>query len=791
MSPIEARQLHIQGRVQGIGFRPELYRRAMEHNLTGWVQNDPCGVIVHIEGEAKQVDGFVQELRDNPPPLAEYTSFQEQAVQPENAEAFIIKESKHEGGGLTDISPDLALCEACQHDLWDAANRRFQYPFTTCTYCGPRYTFIENMPYDRPFTTMAHFPLCPDCQTEYGNPLDRRFHAQPIACPTCGPRLRLYRRLPVSGFEQVAGDPIEQAREALLHGAIVAIKGLGGYHLAAAAHLESAVSELRRRKKRPDKPLALMMKDMTVVKEYCECSEQEQELLTSQKAPILLLPKKETSNRLAVGIAPKSTRLGVMLPYTPLHHLLLNNDLPVLVMTSANLSGQPLIADESVWFEQPQAAQLIDCLLTDNRPIANPLDDSVVEWQKESDAPLIVRRARGYVPESFPVSLDMDGILAVGAEQHAAFALGRGSRIYQGPYTGTLSHVEIQERYLAALDRYKRWYGKQFTHIACDMHPQYWSSRFADTLASDLGVPLVPVQHHHAHMAAVMAEHGLSEECFAIVLDGTGFGLDDTIWGMEILHGDYGSFQRVASLASIPLIGGETAIKETWRIAAGMLANSGQAKEAEEFLAAIGKKQDAPLLLHMLKRGINTPLASSCGRLFDGVSALLGICQTPSYDAQAAIELTEAADRYAKRNGLAEAAYSFAFTRAADVPSSVHPMWRVEWAPMLGEILRDKHGDKPIGEIASRFHATISKMLTDALKLAVSSSDAPKTWRSTKPIVLAGGSIQNRILLAWLTKHLSAEGFGVYHPKLFPAGDGGIAVGQLAVASAIRSKQRD
>ncbi|MGC5327636.1 carbamoyltransferase HypF [Brevibacillus sp. SYSU BS000544] len=791
-SQIQALQLSIQGRVQGIGFRPELFRRAADLSLFGWVQNDPSGVLVHIEGNPDQVKEFARGLLENPPPLATYISFEEIEAAPEGWDTFFIKESKQEGAGLTDISPDLALCPACQSDMISPDNRRYNYPFTTCTYCGPRYTFIEQMPYDRPFTTMAHFPLCPDCKTEYKDPFDRRFHAQPIACPTCGPGLRMYQRSAEgseSPWQLLDVNVSKEARAALRAGAVLAIKGLGGYHLAVDAHHSEAVELLRKRKRRPDKPLALMMKDLSEVETHCYLSEDERELLLSQKAPIVLLQKREETHKLAHSIAPASTKLGVMLPYTPLHHLLLNEDLPVLVMTSANLSGQPLIADESVWFAEPAAYQLVDYLITDNRPIANPIDDSVVHWNQGTGQQTILRRARGYIPESVPVHFDTDGILAVGAEQHAAFALGRGNRMYHGPYTGTLSNVEIQERYLNTLERYKLWYGKEFTHIACDMHPEYWSTGLAKQIAESFEIPVIPVQHHHAHMASVMTEHGLTDDCLAIVLDGTGYGLDGTIWGMEVLHGSYTSFTRVASLQPIPLPGGEKAIRETWRTAAAMLLETGDEAAALDYLASLGKEEESAILFHMQKRGINTPRASSCGRLFDGISALLGICQYPTFDGQAAIELTECANQNPRDviNGIEQEAYPLELQMEADVPTDKHPWLKMNWRSMVTQIQKERLNGDLVHLIAEKFHRTIVHTLVKIVTMATSEI-APSEWRQTKSIVLSGGSMQNPILLEGLTKELTEAGFQVYQARTFPSGDGGIAIGQLAVASAKRKK---
>ncbi|MGD8191322.1 carbamoyltransferase HypF [Brevibacillus ginsengisoli] len=785
MPALEARQLQIRGRVQGIGFRPELFRRAKDFAVTGWVQNDSDGVLVHIEGGAASVQGFVEGLRDNPPPLAFYTHFAEKQVEAEGIAQFFIKESMQTGSGLTDVSPDLALCEACQADLREEGNRRHHYPFTTCTYCGPRYTFIEKMPYDRPFTTMANFPLCPDCQTEYHDPFDRRFHAQPIACPTCGPKLRLYQREEGSDLRLVPGDPIEQVRRALRSGAVVAIKGLGGYHLAVAADLDHAVEQLRLRKKRPDKPLALMIRDLDTIRDYCELNEQEEALLPSNQAPIVLLQKKQSAPYLANGIAPNSTRLGVMLPYTPLHHLLLNEELPVVVMTSANLSGQPLVADEAEWFRPDHIANWIDYLMTDNRPIANPLDDSVVEVAAVDLKPVILRRARGYVPESVPLHLNVEGILALGAEQHAAFALGRNNRVYQGPYTGTLSTLEIQERYLGALDRYQTWFGDSFTHIVCDMHPGYWSTQYAQTLANERGIALIPVQHHHAHMAAVMVEHGLTEDCFGIVLDGTGYGTDGTIWGMEIIHGNYSSFQRVAALEPIPLIGGEAAIRETWRIAYALLSRGGKEKEAKDYLASMGQAHHSGLLSHMMNRQINTPEVSSCGRLFDGISALLGICPSPSYDSQAAIELTEAANSIREIQLASNMSFSYTTKQLTEVLSEVHPQWQMNWQPMMHDIYSARLNARPVSEISMRFHYTIANMLCDTLVRAIE-ANKHSALKKTTDVVLAGGSMQNRLLLTLLTQQLTNLGFRVYRPEQFSSGDGGISVGQLAVAAAKR-----
>ncbi|WP_027414710.1 carbamoyltransferase HypF [Aneurinibacillus terranovensis] len=799
MSAIIARKLCINGRVQGIGFRPEVYRRAHRLEIAGWIYNDSSGVTIWGEAGAEKVDLFFEQLLADPPAHAIYTGVKQEEVEPQLYGAFSILESEEGATGLTEIPPDLAVCPECLADIYNRKDRRAQYPFTTCTYCGPRYTIIEDMPYDRHTTAMVSFLMCDTCRGEYTNPLDRRFHAQPVACPECGPSLRLYERTKKGGWvirsendmhTDTSDTPIVMARNALATGKIVAIKGLGGYHLAASAYHEEAVRELRCRKVRPDKPLALMIKDLSVVRLFCEISEAEEVLLTSQAAPIVLLNRRKGAERLAASIAPESRRLGVMLPYTPLHHLLLHETLDAVVMTSANRSGQPLISKEHVWFEDPSAALLADFLLTDNRPIANPIDDSVIVVQAQAgekkESPIILRRARGYVPVSVEVPFETDRILALGGEQHAAFALGRKKRIYVSPYIGTASHVEIQERYLSTLGRYKHWFGSGIDTVACDAHPLYWTTDYAKQAANELNGSLIQVQHHHAHMAAVMAEHGLTDDCFGIVLDGTGYGLDGTLWGMEILYGNYTDFTRVASLDPIPLPGSEAAIKEPWRIGASMLYLACGEESVNRYLAARGKSGEAVFIKHMIDKGINTPYASSCGRLFDGVSSLLGLCEMATFDGQAAIRLMECAETGARgKESDQPSFYRDSLETVSATPDRLTPMLRIQWKRLISQVVQDM--EKKLAEhIAWFFHETVCQMLFEALQKARKAG--PDSWRKARIVILAGGSMQNHLLVSRLTDLLQKENYTVFRAETYPSGDGGLAVGQLAVASAKKNR---
>ncbi|MHB8122433.1 MAG: carbamoyltransferase HypF [Desulfuromonadaceae bacterium] len=751
------RQKHeIGGIVQGVGFRPFVYRLAQERNLTGWVRNTPAGVEIEIQGDGSGLDSFDHALRHSLPPLAQVTSHVRSDIPTVDELSFLILPS---GPGEPDIriAPDSALCADCLTELFDPADRRYRHPFITCTNCGPRYSIITAVPYDRPNTTMAGFPLCPDCVREYHDPLDRRFHAQPIACHSCGPQVSL---LTCSG-EKIAARAVAvtQAVELLKAGAILAIKGIGGYHLAVDAGNHDAVARLRQRKKRDEKPFAVMAADRESARELALTDGMEERLLCSPEAPIIIV-RKRPDTRLSPLIAPGNGWLGLMLPYAPLHHLLVRGNFQALVMTSGNVASEP------VAFEDHEAllrlGGIADYFLLHDRPIHMRSDDSVLRVFQ--GRPLFYRRARGYAPRAVTLPFAVPPLLATGAELKSALCLAAGTNAFLSQHIGDLQNQSTLDSFGHTAAHLSGILSITPETAACDLHPDYLSSRFAE----DSGAPLIRVQHHHAHLASCMAENGLDGDVIGIILDGTGYGPDGTIWGGEFLVGGYDGCRRAAHFRQVPLPGGDAAVREPWRMAMTYLyqALGESAFSLDHPVARHLPQQERPLFAQMLRRGINSPLTSSCGRLFDAVAALLNLRQVVSYDGQGAIELEALAE---SAEGEDSGSYSYNIISPGDEPL------QLDFSPMIAEILADLNAGTPRSSIAHRFHATAAAAATETcLQLAEASG--------LERVILSGGVFQNRLLSEMIYTALSRKGLTVFTHCLVPPNDGGIALGQAAIA---------
>ena len=729
--------LKIRGIVQGVGFRPFVHKLVRRCGLSGYIKNTSSGVELELEGERPALERFVALLPEQAPVLAVIESM-EAAYSPElrGYKGFEIRQSQREEFRNTLISPDIGICEDCLRELRDPRDRRYRYPFINCTNCGPRFTIIKDIPYDRAKTSMAGFPMCPDCDREYHDIENRRYHAQPDCCASCGPRV-FY--LDGAGNE-LPGDGIELAREALKAGKIVAIKGLGGMHLACRCDDETLVRELRRRKQRDEKPFALMCRDVDCVRRICRLSEAEEKILASFRRPIVLLGKRQPG----LDYLSENGYLGVMLPYTPLHYLLFGDDIDLLVMTSANLSDTPILFKNAEALEKLRG--IADGFLLHDREIQTRCDDSLCWVLEGREYP--ARRSRGYVP--FPLRMEgqLQSILACGAEQKASFCLSKGSYVFQSQHIGDLKNMETLENYTQQIAHFKNLFDIEPTLAACDLHPDYMSTEYAQSL----GLPLVQVQHHHAHLAACMADNGLEGEVIGLVWDGTGYGPDGTIWGGECLTGGYEAFQRFGHILPLALPSGDRATKEIDRLAFSLLSAAGcdtsSISAAETYRA-------------MLAAGLNCPLSSGMGRLFDGVAAILGIKTRCSYEGQGAI-LLEAA---AKDDG---GTYPILLSGCPLV---------FDWREMIRAIVRDQQQGMETGIIAARFMNTLVEM---AVRMAVAAREDTGLNR----VCLSGGSFQNMYIMHQLPDRLRAEGFQVYHHSRVSTNDEGIALGQLMIANA-------
>ncbi|MGW0875600.1 carbamoyltransferase HypF [Streptomyces sp. NPDC002740] len=770
------RRVTVRGVVQGVGFRPYLYGLATELALAGHVTNTAEGVVVEVEGTASAVARFCDRIAAQAPPLARVESVHHREVPPVGGTAFTILTSRGGGPARTLVSPDRATCADCLAELADPADRRYRHPFVNCTHCGPRFTIVTGVPYDRAHTTMAGFTLCPDCAREYADPADRRFHAQPVACPACGPRLRL---LAPPSDDRTGTDPVAEARALLSGGAILAVKGLGGYHLACDATNEAAVARLRRRKARGDKPFAVMARSAADVEHLVRLGPEERNLLEDGVRPVVLLRRRPDpvytagAPRPAEAVAPGSPDLGVLLPYTPLHHLLLglpgDPDGPrLLVMTSGNVSGEPIVTDDTEALER--LAPLADAWLTHDRPIHVPCDDSVVRVC--DGEPLVIRRSRGYAPLPVALPLPVRPALAVGGDLKNAFCLGTGRRAWLSAHIGDMDDLATQRAFESAVAQLRSITGVRPGTLVADRHPGYRSARWARREAA--ARPVVRVQHHHAHIASAMAEHGLdgTRPVIGVAFDGTGHGDDGAVWGGEFLLADYDGFSRFGHLGYVPLPGGDAAVRRPYRMALAHLRAAGIDWSDDLACTAACPPDELRLLERQLERGLHCVPTSSMGRLFDAVSSLAGVCHRAGYEAQAAVELEGAALRAPTGD---RDAYAFGLHGSEDAHHGDGAV-RADPAPVLAAIVADLRAGIGPALVAARFHRAVTGLVH---RICVRARER----HGLDTVALTGGVFVNTLLSSACAATLREDGFTVLRHRLVPPGDGGLALGQLMVAA--------
>jgi hydrogenase maturation protein HypF len=725
-------RISLHGAVQGVGFRPFVYRLATELSLTGWVLNSSAGLVLEVEGSSEQLAHFEQRLEHERPKASVVAVRESSRIAAEGSTRFQILASEHDSGKTVNVLPDLATCTDCREELFDPGNRRFEYPFTNCTNCGPRYTIVVDIPYDRPNTTMRKFALCPACREEYENPANRRFHAQPNACPVCGPAL---------------DGAIEDAVEALLQGEILALKGIGGFQLLVDARNKDAVARLRERKHREEKPFALMMPSLEVARQYCEISPAEVQLLESQAAPIVLLQPKPGTD-IAANVAHCSPYLGVMLPYSPLHHLLMQECRFPLIATSGNRSDEPIAIsnDEAAL----RLKDIADHFLMHNRPIVRACDDSVVRLTRGRAG--ILRRSRGYAPLGIRVAHTLPAVLAVGGHLKNTVAIGVGQDVFLSQHIGDLDTLEARAAFEKAIDDLCRLYSFKPEVIACDLHPDYASTHWAEKS----GLSLIRIQHHQAHVAACAAENNVQGAYLGVSWDGTGYGLDGAIWGGEFFRVEGNRFERIAHLRSFGLPGGDAAVREGWRSAASLIFES-DGSEQERGNPGIGPKSpgkprlDEARVRYMLERGINVVPTTSVGRLFDAVASITGVAQQNRFEGQAAMLL---------ENEI-----------GALRTEEAYPLSSGNWGPLIMAVMDDMRAGVATSLIAARFHNALVDWI-----LEVAAQAGPKQ------VVLSGGVFQNRYLTERAAAALESRGFEVYTHQQVPPNDGGIALGQAVMS---------
>jgi hydrogenase maturation protein HypF len=726
---IQRLRITLRGAVQGVGFRPFVYRLATEMNLTGWVLNSSAGLVVEVEGSPDRLAVFEQRLERERPKASVVTVHESEWISPEGSTGFEIHASDNDSSKSVNVLPDLATCAECRDELFDPANRRFHYPFTNCTNCGPRYTIVLDIPYDRPNTSMREFVLCPACRQEYENPTNRRFHAQPNACPVCGPKLN---------------STIEQTAEALGQGKIVALKGIGGFQLLVDARNAAAVARLRQRKHREEKPFALIMPSLASAHEYCEISPAEVQLLESQAAPIVLLHPKPGTN-IAWNVAHCSPYLGVMLPYSPLHHLLMQHCPYPLIATSGNLSDEPIaISNEEA---TSRLKDIADHFLMHNRPIVRPCDDSVVRLTRGRAG--ILRRARGYAPLGVRVQHELPPVLAVGGHLKNTVAIAVGRDVFMSQHIGDLDTLEARRAFERAIDDLCRLYSFRPEAIACDLHPDYASALWAERS----GLPLIRVQHHQAHVAACAAENNVEGEYLGVSWDGTGYGLDGAIWGGEFFRAKEDHFERMSHLRSFGLPGGDAAVREAWRSATSLLFEV-FGKEVPDVADAVSSTASARLdqakVLDMLTHGVNLISTTSVGRLFDAVAAITGIARQNRFEGQAAMLL---------ENEI-----------GALRTEEAYPLSGGDWEPLIRAVVDDKREGLAAHRISARFHNALVSWILEVAKSS-----------GLKQIVFSGGVFQNRYLTERAATVLESQGFTVHTHRQVPPNDGGIALGQAVM----------
>lgn len=755
VDPQAACRVSVNGIVQGVGFRPFIYQLALDHQLMGQVANTATGVTILLEGPQACLDRFLADLPRRKPPLAHIVEVRSEPLAPQGFTAFSIVPSQGGEQRFTLISPDVAVCDDCLAEMRDSADRRYGYPFINCTNCGPRYTIITDVPYDRPKTAMRHFELCADCRKEYQDPLDRRFHAQPNACPVCGPKVWLCDR---HGETVAAADPISAAAKLLKQGQILAIKGLGGFHLAVDAENAEAVRRLRARKRREEKPFALMAADLEHIGRFARVGGAQKALLTSIQRPIVLLPKRGDAP-IASAVAPGNACFGVMLPYTPLHHLLLQAGFSALVMTSGNLSEEPIcIANEDAL---ARLGTIADRFLMHDRDIYLRSDDSIV--RRAGGASRFLRRSRGYVPVPIFLKHTQPSVLAVGGELKNTVCLTRERFAFVSQHIGDMENRQTEDFFRLTIDHLQRILDIHPEAVACDLHPDYLSTRYANSQGD---LPVVAVQHHHAHIVSCLAEHQVEGPVIGLAMDGTGYGPDHTVWGGEVLVADVKGYSRAAHLLPVAMPGSASAIREPWRMGVSFLEEALEENWRELPLPLVQglNDQQVAVAVQMIQKGINAPPTSSLGRLFDGVAAILGLHSTVAFEGQAAMALEHIAAR--------EAVDPYPFTWTGGGPRVID----------TGGIIRGVVADVVAGTapalIAARFHETLIGGLTNLCGALRRETDLDR-------VALSGGVFQNVRLLEGLLERLGAAGFTVYAHQQVPTNDGGLSLGQAVAAAAM------
>jgi len=773
-------KISITGIVQGVGFRPHVYKLAVSNRLNGFVLNDTTGVTIEIQGSEEEVLRFERELKHNPPIRSRIDTFNISIKDSsELFNYFSIKESKSSDEKIAQISPDLDICKDCLRELFNPNDRRYLYPFINCTNCGPRFTIIKDVPYDRPLTTMEIFKMCEVCQKEYDDPMNRRFHAQPNACSVCGPKVYLCdnhdKEILIGGTSDENEILFKKVSELLKEGKIIAVKGIGGFHLACDALNEEAVSTLRKRKFREDKPFALMFHDIKSVGLFCEISKQEKTLLESVAHPVVLLRKRKNKD-VAHSVAPNNHYLGAMVPYSPIHHLLFHFFSNPLVMTSGNVSDEPIVFKNSEAFEY--LSKIADFFLLHDRDINIRCDDSVYRIWSGLEYP--VRRSRGYVPDSIRLEWEFsEPVLACGPEQKNTFALAKGNRIYLSHHIGDMENYEVLRSLEKGVIHFKKIFDIEPTIVAYDLHPDYLSTKYAqeypDFTESGEKVIKVGIQHHHAHAVSCMVENGINRPVIAVTLDGTGYGEDGTIWGGEILLTEYHRFKRLGYFETAQMPGGEAAIDNPWQMAVSYLYeiyNENLFEIDLPFLNSIAHSEK-DIVLGLLKTGFNSPMTSSCGRLFDGVAAIVGVRNHVNYEGQAAVEFEQyISQKSSFRKDKSDIAYDFYLMNNSEG-------FIIEWESMIKQAVEDVKNRVSLSYISIKFHNGLAKILCEAVERS-------REMTEINEVVLSGGVFMNIYLLTRLHNLLENSGFTVYTHRQVPANDGGIALGQAVIASAKR-----
>ena len=739
----------IRGLVQGVGFRPFICRMASKHGLFGEVDNRTDGVSVIVQGDSKTIDLFGNDILKYAPPASQIKSMEIKSRQTLRYHSFRITASKTTQNQITEISPDIAVCNDCLEDM-ESDPERIDYPFVNCTNCGPRFTIIEGLPYDRPKTTMKSFRMCENCKSEYNDILDRRFHAQPIACNSCGP---VYQFKDSSGTLSDIKLILREISVKIASGKIVAIKGLGGYHLACDALNNNAVNELRQRKQRDSKPFAVMFRDIISAKKYCNIDKEEDKEIKSWRRPILILKQKML---LSEAVSNGLNTIGAMLPYMPFHYMLFKFiNTPALVLTSGNISDEPIVIDDLM--AEKQLLSIADSILSCNRQIFNRTDDSVVRIIDRKTS--IFRRSRGFVPRPVDLNCNVEGILAFGAEQKNSFCIGKGNQAVMSQYIGDLKNPVTYCFFKESIAMFSNIFRFKPDFLACDLHPQYLSTHYAQLFENELNIPLIGVQHHHAHIVSCMAEYGLKEEVIGISLDGTGFGSDENIWGGEFMIADPGGFNRFSHFDYVPMPGGEKAVDEPWRMAYSYIFKYfGDSFDYESvpLLKSVGNEK-LSLIKEMIVKKINSPLTSGAGRLFDAVSAILQLCPEATFDSEAPMRLESAID--CDTNDY----YPFGIDKT------------IVFADTIKAILKDLPGHE-ISEISAKFHNTVAQVILEVSKQIRQETDLNN-------VVLSGGVFQNKYLLEKSLCLLNSNRFRVFTNHLVPSNDGGISLGQIVIAS--------